>query len=363
MNAWKNGFLVFFVFLAKLCWRKTVQRVDPTAPRILVVSTTGLGDTLWATPAIKAIKTTYPHAFLGVLTSKIGAAVLSDNPYIDRLITIGHRCVFQLPSRLRLLRKERFDTILIFHLSQRPVLPLCCLARPAHIIGTEGINKGLDALLTRKLPKKYQHEIQRRLEIVAHVGVHSHDPQLAIYPTSKDLLHAQHLLSSLPAHTPIIALHPGAKDRFKQWPPSSFIALGQQLQQKLGAHLLITGSAEEKPLTAALARALPHSLDLAGHLSIKELAALFSSIDLLITNDTGPMHLAFAMDTKTVALFSSTDPSLCGPLGKKNTKVLYKHKTCTPCLGKKCRDAFCMLQHSPEEVLEHAAYLLEKVPC
>lgn len=344
---------------------KRFHRIDPRAPRILIVSTTGLGDTLWATPAIKAIKTTYPQAFIAVLTSAIGKSLLSDNPYINRLFTIGHRCLLQLPSLLLSLRKERFDTALIFHLSQRPTLPLCYFAKPSTLIGTEGINKGLDSLLTLTLPKKYHHEIQRRLDIAAQIGAKTDTPLLEIYVNAKEKLHAKNFMTSLTKQGPFIALHPGSKDRFKQWPPSAFISLGQRLQKELQAQILITGNLDEKPLAETLAQNIPFAINLAGTFSVREFAALLPYFDLFITNDTGPMHLAFATNTKTIALFCATDPNLCGPFEAKCARILYHTTTCNPCLGKKCREAFCLLQHSPQKIFDNVLSVLnlKKVAC
>lgn len=342
---------------------KTFEREDPLSPRILIVSTTGLGDTLWGTPAIKAIKETYPKAFIGVLTSSIGKTLLLDNPYIDKLFTIKHRCLFELPSLLKSLRKERFDTALIFHLSQRPTLPLCYFAKPSILIGSDGINKGLDSLLTVSLPKKYQHEIQRRLDIVAQIGAKSTEALLEIYLNDKEKKESKDFIDSLPKTPLLIGLHPGSKDAFKQWPPSAFIALGKKLQKELNAQILITGNLEEKNLAQLLADEIPCSINIAGRFSVRAFAALLPHLDLFVTNDTGPMHLSFATKTKTLALFSSTDPNLCGPFEAKYATILYQNKTCHPCLGKKCREAFCMLQHSPADVFNHVLTLLnlEKV--
>lgn len=365
MNKIKNFLIFLLVKVSKLFKMHSFERQDSNAPRILIVSTTGLGDTLWATPAIKAIKTTYPKAFVAVLTSSIGKTLLLENPYIDKLFTIKHRCLFQLPSLLKSLRKERFDTCLIFHLSQRPTLPLCYFAKPSTLIGTAGINKGLDSLLTIALEKKYQHEIQRRLDIVAQIGAFNTTPLIEMYINEKEKNLARNFISSLPKQSPIIALHPGSKDCFKQWPPSAFIALGKKLHIELNAQILITGNLEEKPLAQTLANEIPNAINTAGLFSVRELTALLTHIDIFITNDTGPMHLAFSSNTKTIALFGPTDPHLCGPFEAKRATVLYQHKTCTPCLGKRCREAFCMLQHSPKSVFQNVLTLLnlEKVSC
>jgi ADP-heptose:LPS heptosyltransferase len=276
----------------------------------------------------------------------------------DKLFTISHRCLLELPFLFKALRKERFDTVLVFHLSQRPTLPLCYFAKPSLIIGSEGINKGLDFLLTVKLPRKHQHEIQRRLDIVNQIGATTQQPLLEIFVNQKEKTTAKAFVESLPENSMLIALHPGSKDAFKQWAPSAFIALGQKLQKELHAHLLITGNSEEHALAQHISDAIPFSINIAGKFSIRELAALFPYLAVLVTNDTGPMHLGFATKTPTVALFSATDPHLCGPFAAKDAIVLYQKKTCHPCLGKSCRDAFCMLQHSPRDVFNHILTLL-----
>jgi len=351
MNALKTKILLLLVRLM----RRATSTESPL--KILVVSTTGFGDTLWATPALRAIKASYPHAFLGVLTSPIGASILSDNPHIDELFLLPRK-ITALLKLVRKLKQQRFTTALIFHVSQRITLPLCSLANIPQIIGTESINKGLDALLTTKLPKTSQHEISRRLAIVKQMGAQEQGMHLEIYPSQKDTLYAKELLGA--AKGPIIVLHPGAKDRFKQWAPEAFTFVGQRLIDELNATIVLTGSKEEKTLTSSIASSLTNAFDVAGTLSVKQLAALLASSDLMITNDTGPMHLAFAMHTKTICLFSPTDPKICGPLDVSHTLALYQPAACTPCLGKKCLDAFCMLQHSPELVVSHALHFLKQ---
>lgn len=361
MTQFKNSLIFFLVFLSKMFRMKPFLKIDNNAPRILIVSTTGLGDTLWATPSIRAIKTTYPNALLVVLTSNIGKTVLSDNPYIDDLLTIEHNCLKQLPSLLKKLRNYRFDTTLVFHLSQRPTLPLCYFAKSSNILGTEGINKGLDSLLTKKFPRRTQHEILRRLEIAEAIGAKTTDLSLELYITQKEKEYAQAIFNSLniASNTLIIAFNPGSHDLFKQWPASAFIELGQMLYHNLGAQILIIGGPKETHLATHIAKNIPQAKTVAGLFSVKEMAAFFSYLDIFITNDTGPMHVAFATKTKTIALFCPTDPHFCGPLGLSNVIVIKETKSCTPCLGKKCREPFCMLQISAKTIFYKIKNLLQ----
>ena len=115
---------------------------------------------------------------------------------------------------------------------------------------------------------------------------------------------------------------------------------------------VMTGSEKEAPLAESIASQISGARSIAGRLPLRSFAALIEKLDLFITNDTGPMHLSFAMETPTVALFSPTDPYLCGPYQCENAVAIKKRRACTPCLKKKCRLPFCMEQISPHEVYE-----------
>ena len=314
-------------------------------PRILVVSTTGLGDSLWGTPAIRALKHQHPDTPISLLTSPMGKEVFLNSPYIDQLFVLDAPFIFSAFKLFFTLRKKGFTVAYIFHISQRITLPLVYLASPSKIVGTTGINKGLDHLLTHPIPPSYTHEIERRLEIVNRRGS---PPEMEMFITESE---HQTALKHLPPPSLRIGIHPGAKDRFKRWNPKYFVELGKRLAEEKGATILITGDRSEGALCREIADQIPRALNLAGTLSVRLLAALIEQLDLFITNDTGPMHIAFAMNVKTLALFSPTDPNLCGPY-KVSAQVVAKSPTCTPCIRKKCLFPFCMEQLSPQEVYD-----------
>jgi len=313
--------------------------------RFLIVSTTGLGDTLWATPAIRALRQKHPSAYIAVLTSPLGAEVLKNNPHITETFIVRSPALWSLLALYRSLKKREIDTVLLFHASQRPVFPFCAWLRPSAMAGTKGQNKGLDFLLTEALEAKPIHEIVRRLEIV---GLPDADRSMELF--------IQDAPPALSLEGPIIGLHPGAKDKFKQWPPSHFIQIGRRLQARYGASIVVTGSGAEKELVEAIAGQIPGAAAVTEGLSVHSLGALIKKMKLLISNDTGPMHIACAVGTPVVAPFAPTDARLCGPLASWG-KAIQKPKTCTPCLRKKCRDPFCMRQISVNEVFEEAVKL------
>ena len=322
--------------------------------RFLIVSTTGLGDTLWATPAIRALRYSYPGAYIGVLTTPLGKDIFKNNPHINEVFVLKKPIFFSMLRLIPLLRKKQIGTTILFHTSQRIILPACAFVGSSQIIGSENMHKGLDFILTKALPRKPIHEIQRRLDLVSLIGAKSFDFHMEIFLDSQDKAHAGTLLENIPAHIPIVGMHPGAKDKFRQWPPDHFIALAKRLQDHLGCLIVLTGGASEKKLLQQIAQGIPSALSLPGELSVHTLAALIQRFSVFIVGDTGPMHLAFAVKTPTVALFCPSDPKSFGPYFVDKCTVIKKHHTCTPCLKKKCREPFCMRQISPAEVFEQA---------
>ena len=315
--------------LLKLIPKKTIQRGKN--PRILIVSTTGLGDSLWATPALRALRAKWPQGHLSIFTL--------DSP---------------LFSLYKKLKRKKFDTALIFHHSQRLILPFVWLLGPSKIVGTLGINKGLDHLLTDPLPPSHLHEIERRLLIA---GCGREESAMELFLNEKEKETSRSLFPDAP---PIIGMHPGSKDGYKQWNPNHFAALGKLFRERDGAQIVVTGNHAEVPLAKQIAERIPGAISIAGKVRIRELAACMERFTLFISNDTGPMHLALAMKTPTVGLFAPTDPELCGPYRTPHGVALKKRRSCSPCLRRKCRSPFCLEQLSPEEV--YASVTLPKTP-
>ena len=315
-------------FLCALFLRK--KGSPPPQKRVLIVSTTGLGDTLWATPSLRALKKKDPTLFLAVLTSPGGSMALEGNPHIDALLTFKSISIFFT------LKDLRFDTICLFHASQRVIFPLCYFLFPFRFIGTAGINKGLDSLFTHLIPPSHDHEIVRRLSLVGVKGagtemeVFFHTPAISLPPDS-------------------YGIHPGAKDKFKQWTPEYYAELGRRLIKETQGTIFLTGSAEEKPLLTLIASQIPGSHILI--LPLPLLAAHMKQFRCFITNDTGPMHLALALKVPTLALFAPTDPTLCGPLNAPYAQIVQAPPTCFPCLKQKCHEPFCLRQISVDDVI------------
>ncbi|HEY4254812.1 MAG TPA: glycosyltransferase family 9 protein, partial [Chlamydiales bacterium] len=226
-------------------WLQKFVPLNGKTGNILVITTTALGDTLWATPAIESLRASFPSSKLVVLTSPIGEQVLRHNPWTTQTHVLKEPMLRHIFSLWKQLRKERFEMVIVLHASQRLMLPLCALLGAEKIVATKGLNKGLDALLTDALAQKKQHEIVRRLELVERVGAKRTSETLSLFLPEEKTLKGDWIF-----------LHPGARDSFRRWPASHFVELGKKLQQ-LNLSILVTGNQDEQELVKEIISQIP----------------------------------------------------------------------------------------------------------
>jgi ADP-heptose:LPS heptosyltransferase len=351
----KNKILIkFFLFIKK--FQKKREIFNPKNPRILIISTTALGDTLWATPSIEAIKKKYKTSYLAILCSKKGREVLENNPFLDKIFTLKTSLLLSFIPLFIKLKKEKFQAILIFHSSQRLTLPLCSILNSEYLISSKDLNKDLDIFLTHNTNKNDMHEIERRFEILKKINIEKKNKKMSFFIKKEKLNNFKNLKNK----KYLIIFHPGAKDSFRRWPPKSFITLGNLLNKNFNCNIAITGNKREKKLIKTLSSSLPFSFPIYENLSINKLAILIKNANLLITNDTGPLHLACALETNLIGLFVPSNPKQFGPYRVKNALTLKKEKPCLHCIKRKCKDPFCWLQIKPIEVFEECKKFLKK---
>lgn len=303
--------------------------------KVLIVSTTGLEEALWATPALEALAKSDSIGEISLLTTSLGKEALSKNPHLSEIFVLQSSFFFLL---YRLWRK-RFDTVLLFDAPQKSVSTLLSL------IGAKEILRCM----------KEGHEIKKRILLVAKAGGSSE-----LFPLSYHFQRKTRQELHLPTSTRLIALNPGGGKLFKQWPVSSFVEVGKKLRELFGATLVIAGSPAETTLVHEVADKIEGAIPFCEKKELSSLASLLSEVDLFITGDGGPMQMAFALETPTIALFAPSSSQLRGPIGGAHWKLIAKPRTCTPCLREKCLLPFCMRQISPAEVLNAAISFLKR---
>ncbi len=354
--------------------------------RILVRGVNWLGDAVMTTPALLRLREVRPDAHITLLTHAKLAELWRGHPAVDAVITFAEgEGVFTIAGRLR---AEQFDTALVLPNSPRSALEVF-LARIPQRIGyaqpwrniflTQAIPTGPGAVAMRKrsgaeikrliaggksteekIPA-IAHHLHHYLHLAAALGAKT-EPLAPRVVVSTQEVEAIRQRFQIPGGRPVFGLNPGAEyGPAKRWPLERFVAAAVALQKRTGCVWLLFGGPAEVGLAGEIATALRRDgsatavFDVAGKTSLRELCAALRACAVVLTNDTGPMHLAAAVGTPVVVPFGSTSPELTGPglPGDSRHQFLQSDAACAPCFLRECPIDFrCMNDISVERVVE-----------
>ena len=339
--------------------------------RILIIRLDRMGDVILSTPVLQQLRAAYPEAFIAMLVSPACRELVEGNPHLNDVLlydkTGEQRGLWSTIRFARRVRRLDFDTALILHPTRRSHW----IARLAGIPRRLGYARKSGWLLTHRLPHRKQegsrHEAEYALELLRLVGLEPAAPQSFVPVSSRaarridTLFHESHVENS----ASLIAIHPSASCVSKRWMPERFAQVADRLIEAELGRIVIVAGPEDVPHAQAMARAMRHApLNVAGALSVGELAALLARCRLLISNDSGPVHVAAALGTPVVDLFGRNQrglsPRRWGPLGTGHV-VLHKEVGCVTCLAHACDIGFlCLTALSVEEVFQAAVSILQK---
>ncbi|MEO6871571.1 MAG: lipopolysaccharide heptosyltransferase II, partial [Chthoniobacterales bacterium] len=311
--------------------------------RILIRASNWLGDSVISIPAVRAIKAGRPDAHVTILAPEKIAAVWRLLPEVDAVLSLGE---MSLPAVCRLLRKQpRFDVGVIFPNSLRSALELWLGGVPRRV-GYAGHQRRWllqQVVAPVERPGPPVHQVEHYLDIARSLGTMAEPGEIA-------------LARSTPA-SGRFGLCPGAEyGPAKRWLPERFA----ETAAALGGHWVLFGTAKDAEAGAPIAAALGENCtNLIGKTTLEELIDELRKCALLLTNDTGTMHLATLLSVPVVAVFGSTEPTLTGPLGRRS--VVVRHQVeCSPCFLRECPlDFRCMKAVTAEEVARSAVILSE----
>lgn len=345
------------------------------ARRILCVRLDYLGDVLMTTPAIRALKQSRPDRHITLLTSAAGAAVSRYVPEIDDTIRYAapwlknsdeHDRQIDL-AMVERLADCRFDAAIVFTVYSQNPLPsamLCYLAgiplRLAHA------RENPYRLLTHWVPdpepqEQVRHEVRRQLDLVASVGARTDNQRLSFRVPSSDTarMMAQLKAMDIDPLRPWVVLHPGATAPSRRYPPQHWAAVAQQLAERLECPLIFTGNEDEVPLVEQIRREVPGAHSLAGRLGLGQLAALIALAPVLVSSNTGPVHIAAGVGTPVVDLYALTNPQHT-PWQVPN-RVLFHDVPCRFCYKSVCPEGHqrCLTEVTPERVVDAVMELLD----
>jgi lipopolysaccharide heptosyltransferase II len=351
--------------------------------RILCIRLDNLGDVLMTTPALHALRHCAVDRHITLLGSRSGTALA---PYLDDVDDVieydapwvAHQSngALNLLDHHRMqdrLRSGEFDAAVIFTVYSQSALPAAMLCYQASIARRLAhCRENPYALLTHWLrePEPHQrtrHEVERQLDLVRHVGAQVQDTRMRFHvdESARRTLAAQFAARGLAGANGWIVLHPGATAASRRYPPERFGEVATRLIQKTGAPLLITGSSSEGPLAEAVIRASApgvrsHLHDLSGALTLGELGALIERASVLVSNNSGPVHLASALNTPVVDLYALTNPQHTP--WQVPQRVLFRDVECRWCYRSVCPQQHhaCLLGVDPEEVVQAALELRDE---
>ncbi|MBD2114233.1 MULTISPECIES: lipopolysaccharide heptosyltransferase II [Cyanophyceae] len=294
-----------------------------TAQNILCVRLDSLGDVLMTTPALAAIKATRPDSKLTLMTSASGAALAPQLAMVDDVWVYDAPWLKATAPRqnsqpeqavIEELRSRQFDAAIIFTVYSQNPLPTAFMAYMADIpLRLAYCRENPYQLLTNTIrdpePELTRHEVQRQLDLVASVGYRTVDERLQMTVPRSAHQRVSSLLENLGLSSvkPWIVVHPGASAPSRRYPPELFAEVGRSLANQ-GIAVVFTGTADEGELVESIRNQMATpSHSLVGLLTLAELSALLAAAPLLLSNNTGPVHIAAAVGTPVVDLYALTN--------------------------------------------------------
>lgn len=338
-----------------------------TAEQVLVRSTNWIGDTIMSLAALRELRRLLPQAYITVFARKWVSDIYLSLSSIDRVVIFDDRASYSW--WLEALKGH--DRAILFQNAFKAAL-LVFLARIPERVGYATQHRPF--LLTKRavprIAKLGRHQVFYYLDLLYQTGLspvdyvsESFEPDIRIRATAAAQKEAERVLEGLktPSHGPIVGLNPGAYfGPAKRWFADRYASLADLLIDQLGASVLIFGSAGEEKLAQEISHHMrfePYILT--GQTDLQTLIGLIARCRLFVTNDSGPMHLAAALDIPQIALFGSTDEIATGPYSAQ-ASVIHKYVECSPCLRRECPiDLHCFTSISVDEVFRLARKVLE----
>lgn len=326
-------------------------------PRILIVKLSSFGDVLHALPTLEAVRTVYPTAHLTWLVEAAYAPLLEGHPALDEVWPaprLKPGAIFRganpglLAGLIRRLRASYFDLVIDLQGLLKSAVWVS-LARSPRKLGYDRTREGSYRVLTERLEPydREAHAVLRYLNLAHHLGAPVEPPRFRL-GLDRDLDIAPLLPDD--RGNGLVVLHPGARWASKLWPANAWAGLGSWLSRGHGFTVAITGSTGDQGLAQKILRQMRDpAIDLTGRTSLAELAAVLRQARGAVTTDTGAMHLAAALGTRTVALFGPTAPWRTGPFGPGH-EVARLGLMCSPCFKRHCHEPRCLTELGLEMV-------------
>jgi heptosyltransferase-1 len=330
---------------------------------ILIVKLSAIGDVIHTLPSLAELRRMYPAAHITWVVEAAAADLVKNHPYLDEVIVSrrksfiedfqngqSRRTLREMLSFLKQLRQRRYDLVIDFHGLFRSSV-VVFFSRGKRKLGYDSLQELSGLFLNEKIPEDMnKHAVERYLDFPRYLGAKITKPEF-ILPSNKEaetrlqILLGKHKLED----KCFIAINAIAYWETKLWSNDKFARLSDLILKRLRMKVVFTGN-EKESIGKITSRMTTEGINLGGATTLLDLAYLYKKARIVITTDSGPMHLAAAVGTPVIALFGPTDPARTGPYGAGHT-IIRTGLSCSPCFLKKCSTNKCMEDISPEQVL------------
>ncbi|MBN1475016.1 MAG: glycosyltransferase family 9 protein [Syntrophaceae bacterium] len=329
---------------------------------ILIVKLSAIGDVIHTLPSLAALRRLYPQAHITWVVEEAAADLILNHPQLDEVLVSRRKAWIrdiksgqfrkawrEIVQFIKDLRKRPYDLVIDFHGLLKSSI-IVFLSGGKRKLGYDSLQELSGLFLAEKIPEDMnKHAVDRYLDFPLYLGAKKERAEF-ILPHSVDVENKVKLLlkSCGLEENNYIAINPIAYWETKLWDNEKFAILADLIQGKLKKKVVFTGS-ERKSIEEITSKMKSGGINLGGRTSLMELAYIFKQAIMLITTDSGPMHLACAVGTPVIALFGPTDPKRTGPYGEGHV-VIRDNLSCSPCFLKKCKTTNCMKNITPKQV-------------
>jgi len=334
---------------------------------ILIIKLSAIGDVVHTLPALSALRMLYPDAHITWVIEEASSDIIQNNPHLDRILisrrkywlenlkrfrNIG-KTIIEIRSLISELRDRHYDLVIDFHgLFKSSVFVL--LSGGKRKLGYDSMQELSGFFLNEKIVEDMnKHAVDRYMDFPRYLGAEIEQPEFVISFEEDNKIRVRRLLQEnyIDSADSFVAINAIAFWKTKLWDNNKFARLCDRIVEELNYTVVFTGGTNGGSIERIRSKMTQRSVNLEGRTSLRDLAYLYTLSALLVTTDSGPMHIAAAVKTPTVALFGPTDPTRTGPYGEHHI-IIRKELPCSPCFLKRCDTNRCMQEISTDEVFE-----------
>lgn len=337
------------------------EKLNRNFKKILIIKLREIGDTVLATPAIKAIRRSFPDCFLSIVVPKTSSGVLFNNPHLDEIVSYDRkRSIRDYLSLIWRLRKRKFDLAINLHASHRSALIAYLSGARFRVVNNHNGKNYYANIPIQKLAEIPKTAIEKDLVACEAVGIETNDKTTEVFPHSDDCKKIEELLKNKEIdllNNSLMAIFIGAREEIRCWSLEKYIRLCEFFHDKEGIKVLLIYGPKEEGKVRYIMESMKKPPIVLGNLSLLQLASLFGKCNLFIGNISGPIHIAVAMKIPTITICAPKYVEEWHPYNTSRHKVVSKYPNCRECEKNFCDEGVCLEEVLVEEVIKEVEAL------